>query len=230
MKYEIFLVDVDDTVLDFHRASSEALQKACTACGVAFEKRFEEAFRRFNGALWQRLERKEITRDYLMNNRFTLFFKELNMPEVSGEQFNRVFLEYLANTPILFDGATEFLKTLEKKGRVYFVTNGTAWIQKSRFDKCGLWEYAKDTFVSDTIGYDKPSPLYTQYVIKRIEGFEKEKAVWRGDSLSSDIKAAFEAGIDSVWFTKQKELPKTGARPTFIATNYEEVLKALEIT
>ncbi len=230
MKYEIFLVDVDDTVLDFHRAASEALQKACTACGLAFEKRFEEAFRQFNGALWQRLERKEITRDYLMKNRFSLFFKELNMPEVLGEQFNRVFLEYLANTPIFFDGATEFLKTLGKKGRVYFVTNGTAWIQKSRFDKCGLWEYAKDTFVSDTIGYDKPSPLYTQYVIKRIEGFEKEKAVWIGDSLSSDIKAAFEAGIDSVWFTKSEKLPETGVLPTFIATNYEEVLKALGIT
>ena len=152
------------------------------------------------------------------------------MPTVSGEQFNKVFLDYLANTPIFFEGAKEFLKTLGKHGRVYFVTNGTAWIQKSRFDKCGLWEYAKQTFVSDTIGYDKPSPLYTQYVIEHVEGFEREKAVWIGDSLSSDMQAAVEAGIDSVWFTKQKELPKTGVKPTFLANSYKEVLKALGIT
>ncbi len=230
MNYEIFLVDVDDTVLDFHRASAEALKTACAVCGVTWEERFEKAFRAFNGSLWASLERKEITRDYLMNNRFTLFFKELNMPTVSGEEFNKVFLDYLANTPIFFDGAKEFLKTLGKHGRVYFVTNGTAWIQKSRFDKCGLWEYAKQTFVSDTIGYDKPSPLYTQYVIERIEGFQKEKAVWIGDSLSSDMQAAAEAGIDSVWFTKHGELPKTGVKPTFIANSYEEVLKVLGIT
>ncbi len=227
MKYEIFLVDVDDTVLDFHRASAEALQKACSACGVVWEERFEKAFRAFNGSLWAKLERKEITRDYLMNNRFILFFKELNMPEVSGEQFNGVFLDHLANTPIFFDGAKEFLTTLAKYGRVYFVTNGTAWIQKSRFDKCGLWGYAKETFVSDTIGYDKPSPLYTEYVTSRIEGFSKEKAVWIGDSLSSDIQAANEAGIDSVWFTKNGKLPEKGAVPTYVTSTYEEILKTL---
>lgn len=228
MKYEIFLVDVDDTVLDFQRASAEALQKACSVCEVAWEERFEEAFRKFNGALWERLEKKEITRKYLMNNRFTLFFKELNMPKVSGEQFNRVFLNYLANTPIFLDGAIEFLKTLGRYGRVYFVTNGTAWIQKSRFDKGGLWQYAKETFVSDIIGCDKPSPLYTKHVIEHIEGFEKEKTVWIGDSLSSDIQAAFEAGIDSVWFTKNGKLPEAGAVPTYTASSYAEILKALE--
>lgn len=230
MKYEIFLVDVDDTVLDFHRASFEALKTAFAACGVEWQERFGQEFRRFNAALWQRLERKEITREYLMNNRFILFFEDLGMSEVSGRQFNEVFLNYLANTPIFFDGATEFLKKLGKHGRVYFVTNGTAWIQKSRFDKCGLWAYAVDTFVSDAIGYDKPSPLYTQHVIDRIDGFQKEKAVWIGDSLSSDIKAANDAGIDSVWFSPVAKSTISGVSPTFTARTYAEILDRLGIT
>ena len=230
MKYDIFLVDVDDTILDFHRASKEALEKACKACGIVWEERFESAFRQFNGSLWASLERKEITREYLMNNRFILFSKELNMPSVSGEEFNKVFLNHLASTPIFFEGATEFLKTLRKQGRVYFVTNGTAWIQKSRFDKCGLWGYAEATFVSDTIGHDKPSPLYTQYVIDRIDGFKKERAVWIGDSLSSDMQAAKDAGIDSVWFKGKGNLAKNGVIPTYTAQSYAEVLKVLGIT
>lgn len=226
MKYDIFLVDVDDTVLDFHAASGQALSVAAKSCGMEWNEGYQTRFRAFNGELWRRLEKGEITREYLMSNRFRLFFKELGLDETLGEKFNGEFLRYLSTTPIFIDGAKEFLKTLANYGRVYFVTNGTAWIQKSRFDICGLWSYAKETFVSDTIGYDKPSPLYTKFVTEHIEGFTKSRAIWIGDSLSSDIKAAFEAGIDSIWFTKKREA-EGEVKPTYFASNYREIYNIL---
>ena len=226
MKYEIFLVDVDDTILDFHASSSKALLAAAKECGLIWTEEYQTRFRAFNATLWQSLERGEITRTYLMDNRFRLFFAELGLEERVGEKFNKIFLHTLATTPIFMDGAKEFLKTLQKHGRVYFVTNGTAWIQKSRFDLCGLWEYAKATFVSEAVGYDKPSPFYTKRVIESIEDFDKSKAIWIGDSLSSDIKAANEAGIDSIWLNKSKEV-KGEIKPTYFAVDYAEIYNIL---
>ena len=226
MKYEIFLVDVDDTVLDFHAASSQALALAAKACEIEWNEDYQSKFRVFNATLWQSLERGEITRGYLMDNRFQLFFERLGLPKTLGEKFNEVFLRHLSTTPIFMDGAEEFLQTLGKYGRVYFVTNGTAWIQKSRFDKCGLWKYAKETFVSEVVGYDKPSPLYTQFVMEHIENFDKSKAVWIGDSLSSDIKAANDAGIDSIWLSKSKQT-QNDIKPTYFAVDYADIYNIL---
>ena len=62
MKKTIFLVDADDTILDFHGASSLALQDAFISCGLEWKEEYKEKYKAFNDSLWEKLERKEITR------------------------------------------------------------------------------------------------------------------------------------------------------------------------
>ena len=38
-------------------------------------------------------------------------------------------------------GAEDFLRKLKSAGKVYIVTNGTYFVQKSRFDIAKLWDY-----------------------------------------------------------------------------------------
>ena len=112
-------------------------------------------------------------------------------------------------------------------GGVFIVTNGTEYIQKSRFSISKLYSYAEDVFISDSIGYDKPAKGYTDYVIEHINGFDREKAVWIGDSLSADIKAANDAGIASIWFDRSEKTLEKEIKPDYIAKNFEEVLEIL---
>lgn len=227
MKKEIFLVDADDTVLNFHGVSEKALKYAFEQSGEVWKEEYLPKFRAFNGKLWEALERKELTRDELMDTRFCLFMKHIALPQVDGKAFNRLFLDFLANNPMFMDGAQGFLQTLKTMGRVYIVTNGTAWIQKRRFTICNLYAHADDVFVSELIGADKPDKRYTEYVIRHIDGFEREKAVWIGDSLSADIKAANEAGIASIWFNPAKKPVSRVAHPDYIAHDFEDALKIL---
>lgn len=227
MKKEIFLVDADDTVLDFHGASEQALKYAFEQSGIAWEEEYLPTFRTFNAKLWEALERKELTRETLMDTRFCLFMEHIGKPQVDGVAFNRLFLEYLANNPIYMDGAQAFLQAVNAMGRVYIVTNGTAWIQKRRFTISNLYDYADDVFVSEIVGADKPDKRYTEYVMSHIDGFEKEKAVWIGDSLSADIKAANDAGIASIWFNPTKKAVRATACPDYIAHDFAGVLKIL---
>ena len=224
----IFLVDADDTILDFHGASAIALKTAFLRSGIAWKDDYLSEFKVINAGLWEALERKELTRKELMDRRFHIYLKYMGLESIDADLFNQIFLNHLATHPIFIDGAEAFLTELRRLGRVYIVTNGTAWIQKSRFDISNLWSYAEDVFVSDLIGVDKPAPAYTQYVIEHIPDFCLDNAVWIGDSLSADIKAANDAEITSVWYNRHKKALTGNVLPTFVCESFEEVLTLLK--
>ena len=229
MKYDIFLVDVDDTILDFHTSAINAIRAAFADFSVEWEDRFESEFTTFNNSLWAQLERKEITREYLHETRFPRYLALLGFDQIDGNVFNKKFLDHLSTHPIYFEGAREFLVKLAQAGRVYFVTNGTLWIQKSRFDVAGLWKYAKDTFVSEVAGADKPAKQYTDYVLERIPDFNSARAIWIGDSLTADIRAANNAGIDSIWYNPNYKPGRADIKPTYAAGSYVKILEILGI-
>lgn len=224
----IFLVDADDTILDFHGASALALKAAFKESGITWEEEFADKFKVLNDSLWEALERKELTRTELIERRFPLYLALLKIESVDGQTFNKLYLEYLATHPIYMDGAESFLKELNKIGRVFIVTNGTERIQKSRFSICNLKEYAEEIFISDTIGFDKPAKGYTDYVVSHIKDFEKEKAVWIGDSLSADIKAANDAEITSIWYNPKKKQAGNKAKLDYIVGGFEEIFPILQ--
>ena len=224
----IFFVDADDTILDFHGASAIALKTAFVESGIAWQDCYLSEFKKINAGLWEALERKELTRKELMERRFHIFLQYMGMDNVDADAFNQIFLKHLSTHPIYIDGAQSFLTELRKLGRVYIVTNGTAWIQKSRFDISNLWSYAEDVFVSDLIGFDKPAPEYTQYVINHIPNFSVENAVWIGDSISADIKAANDANITSIWYNRHKKVAEGKVLPDYAFDDFEQILAFLQ--
>ena len=224
---DIFLVDADDTILDFYKASSNALVNAFVESGLGWKEEYAPLYSAFNDGLWEKLERKEITRTELIKTRFPLFLASLGLPDV-GEAFNGYYLNHLATHPIYVEGAEAFLAELKKRGRVFIVTNGTEFIQKSRFRISGLGDSVDGVFISDTIGYDKPAKEYTDYVLSHIQDFDKERAVWIGDSLSADIKAANDAGIASIWFNRKGKSKNGKAEPDYEAASFSKILEILD--
>ncbi len=223
----IFLVDADDTVLDFHGASGFALKHCFSVFNEPWDEFYLRVFKRINDGLWTALERKEITRQQLIQTRFSIYLKELGK-EYDAEKFNREYLRYLAENPMYFAGAEDFLAELGKRGRIYIVTNGTEWIQKSRFQRSGLNGYAEKVFISDAVGYNKPDVRYTQHVIDNIENFDMARAVWIGDSLSADIAGANTVGMTSILYDRTGKKEKEGIKPDYIAKNYKEILGILQ--
>ena len=203
---DIFLIDADDTILDFHGSSVLALKDAFDECGLVWKEEYAETYRKVNDSLWEALERKELTRETLINKRFPLYLSTLGL-QADGELFNERYLHSLSTKPIYVEGAELFLERLRSLGRIYVVTNGTERIQRSRFAIAGLNERIDGVFVSQVVWYDKPAKEYTRYVIDDIKNFSLDRAIWVGDSLTSDIRSANEAGITSVWFNpKGKEV------------------------
>ncbi len=225
---DIFLVDADDTILDFHGASAKSLIYAFSACGLEWREEYAEIYKRVNDGLWERLERKELTREALIESRFPLYLSTLGLTDVDGAKFNEYYLDYLATHPLYMAGAEDFLSELGKRGSVFIVTNGTEKIVRSRFTIAKLWDYAKGVFISQVVGCDKPGKAYTDYVISHIENFEKERAVWIGDSLSADIKAANDANIESIWYNPKGKTVSGDIKPDHAVTNFAQILQILD--
>ncbi len=224
----IFLIDVDDTILDFHGVSDDALKVAFAESSIIWTETLAAKFRAFNTSLWEALERKELTREALMRERFVWFFEEIGMKDVDGYAVNRAFVSYISDNPRYLQGAEAFLAKLSKLGRIFFVTNGTEYIQKKRFNIVKLWGKAENTFISQKVGFDKPAKEYTDYIVSHVPNFDREKAVWIGDSLSADIKAANEAKITSIWYNPLNKGVDGPVQPQYIAENYEEIFAILQ--
>lgn len=92
------------------------------------------------------------------------------------------------------------MRDLSQRYRLYIVTNGNAASQRTRLAHSGLLPYVGDVFVSEDAGAAKPDKRYFDYVFSRIPGFEKERALLIGDSLTSDMRGAQNGGIDGLWY------------------------------
>ena len=204
IKYILF--DVDDTLLDFGKAEAAAIRKTFERIGIPVTEELIRRYSEINAQQWARFEKGEITREKLLTERFDILFSELGI-NVPSEMAQASY-EYLLGIGHYFvDGAEELLEALKDKYELYIVSNGNASVQDRRLKSAGIIPYFKDIFISERVGFNKPSAEFFEACFKRIPGFEKDKAVVVGDRLSSDILGGINAGVRTCWFNPKGEAP-----------------------
>lgn len=219
---EFLFLDLDDTILDFHKAERIAVAKTIRDFGVEPTEEILALYHRINKAHWEMLERGKLTRKEVMVNRFAALFRELGV-ETDASACARDYEHNLSIGHFFLPGAEEALEALQKKYRLFLVSNGTAAVQKGRMTSANLYRFFEQVFVSEEIGYNKPSKEYFDACFARIPDFDREKAVIVGDSLTSDILGGKNAGITTVWVNPE-HLPWGNIQP-----DYEiEALRQLE--
>ena len=195
---EFLLLDLDDTILDFHKAERIALSKTIGEFGVEPSEAVLDRYHHINKWHWEQLELGVMTRDQVLVGRFAQLFEELGM-EVDAAACMKQYEHNLSMGHYFLPGAEEAVKRLKEKYRLFLVSNGTATVQHSRLTSAGLYPCFEQVFISQEIGYNKPDKAYFDRCFERIPGFAPEKALMVGDSLTSDIKGGINAGLKTVW-------------------------------
>ena len=220
-KYSVILFDIDDTLLDFPRSEREALCEALLMHGVALDDEMITTYHKINYALWKALERGEITREVLMTRRFEDFAKFYGFV-IDSYKVADDYLDCLSKKVYYIDGARELLDALYGEVKMYIVTNGLERVQTSRYALSGFDKIFDGMFISEVVGANKPDSRFFEHVANHIEGFEKDRALIVGDSLTSDIAGGINFGIDTCWYSpKGKE---TDLEPTYIVDSLDKVL------
>ena len=226
---EFLLLDLDDTILDFHKAERLAIAKTIRQFGVEPTEEVLARYHVINKWHWEQLELGKLTRDEVLENRFGALFTELGV-EADKTACARAYEKNLSIGHYFLPGAEEAVDSLSKKYRLFLVSNGTASVQKGRMTSANLYRFFEKVFVSQEIGHNKPSKAYFDACFAQIPDFDPEKAIIVGDSLSSDIKGGINAGIRTCWVNPDKLPGRPDIQPDYeIAGIYqlEELLKTL---
>lgn len=195
---EFLFLDLDDTILDFHKAERIAISKTIREFGVEPTEEILNLYHGINKWHWEQLELGKLTRAEVLVNRFGVLFEKLGVV-VDASGCAKVYESNLSQGHWFLPGAEEAVNALSKKYRLFLASNGTAVVQKGRMTSANLYRFFERVFVSQEIGHNKPSREYFEACFARIPGFDREKAMIVGDSLSSDIKGGINAGIKTVW-------------------------------
>ena len=190
------LWDIDRTLLDFDACQSNSLKKQfkkhnlceCTDDMV-------NLYSEINIRHWQMLERGEVDKERLKELRFVDFFKALNITDVNISAFNDDYENGIGDTTAFIENSPEIISSLKGRVKQYAVTNGARDVQRKRLANAGFYEIFDGVFISDDVGYEKPSKEYFDFVLNHIEPFEKDEIIIVGDSLTSDMIGGVNAGI-----------------------------------
>ena len=120
MKFEFLLLDLDDTILDFHKAEYIALGKTLESFGLEPSEEVRARYSLINKAHWEQLERKELTREQVLVGRFGVLFSEYGIA-VEPEACARRYEENLSVGHYFLPGAREALESLSRKYKLYMV-------------------------------------------------------------------------------------------------------------
>ena len=222
-------LDLDDTILDFRKAERTALSKTLEAFGLEPEEEILHRYHLVNKAHWEMLERGELTRAQVLVNRFAVLFREFGL-EVDAPACAKVYEKNLSRGHAFLPGALEAVQKLRGKYRLFLASNGTASVQHSRLAGADLYRYFEQVFISQEIGFDKPSGDFFRICFSRIPGFDPRRAVMMGDSLTSDIQGGINSGLTTVWVNPGHKIPEK-IRPDYeieSLTQLEELLGRLQ--
>jgi putative hydrolase of the HAD superfamily len=231
--YTDLFLDFDDTLYDTHGNAVIALHELFETLQLgqyfADPEVFYDEYWKANIDLWTRYSKEEITRDYLIVERFRRplsFGKGLDPTEEYCLKASDLFLDYCSSKPGLVEGAHELVDYLKNKGyRMHICSNGFHEVQYKKLRACGLFDYFDTIILSEDAGANKPSKQFFDYALQK-SGAVKAKTLMIGDNFNTDILGAKQAGFDTAYFNRFPDYP--APEPvTFEVTNLSQLMDIL---
>ena len=232
-QYRDIFLDFDDTLYDTYGNAVIALAETFDAfrLGRYFDEPqvFYDAYWQANIELWGQYSRGEITRDYLITERFRRplmvserFSNTYQHPTLLSKEISDRFLDFCSCKTGVVDGAHELMDYLSSQGyHIHMCSNGFHEVQYKKLQACGLRPFFNTVILSEDAGANKPSERFFDYALSQT-GASRETTVMIGDNLQTDIMGAKAAGIDTIFFNRDPDSEKSD-EPTHTVTSLLQI-------
>ena len=230
--YKDLFIDFDDTLYDTYGNSVISLCETYEAYHLdryfAAPQVFYDAYWAANIDLWTRYSKGEITRPYLIVERFRRPLsvgKGLDVTEQLCLEMSDRFLDFCSSKSGVVEGAHQLMDYLKRKGyRMHMCSNGFHEVQYKKLTACGLKDYFDTVVLSEDAGFNKPSKQFFDYALK-MSGAHQETTIMIGDNLQTDIVGAHDAGFDTILFNRWGVAPSPV--PTHTVATLREIMDIL---
>lgn len=228
-KYKSILWDLDQTLLNFDLSMDYALRAVFEQYGLKIDDSIAARYDAINKSYWHRLEAGELTKEQVTVGRFHTLFEEMGITHVKPEEINADYQRGLGSVFFYMDGAKELVTVLKEKGYLqYVLTNGVKSTQANKMKLSGLDRIIDGVFVSEVIGYPKPMKEFYDACFAALPDVKRDECIMVGDSLTSDMRGAENAGITSCWFNPEKREKDVDVRTDYEICRLEELIPILE--
>lgn len=234
MRYSDIFFDFDDTLYDTRGNANIALRETFELFNlqrfISNPDIFYNRYWEVNAELWLLYNNNEITKDFLVIERFKrplMLASGLEVTDSLCKEISDSFLVFCSDKPGILQGADVLLKYLKEKGyRLHICSNGFHEVQFKKLSACGLKNYFNTVILSEDAGYNKPSRNFYQYAIKA-SGATREKTLMIGDNYLADVCGALDFGIDACLFRRWDKNFKPERNLTFIVDNIADLMNYL---
>jgi putative hydrolase of the HAD superfamily len=208
----LVLFDVDGTLVDHDSAAADAVEQWLVASNwtdagpVAglisdWDAIAERHFRAYRARLTTfQSQRRQRLRDFLPR-------VGVDASAWSDERLDGVFENYLLayqSAWRAFADAGPCLQACREVVQVAVLSNGDQEQQEDKVSRTGLSRYVDVVLTSDGLGVAKPDPYVFELACSRL-GVPPQAAVYVGDQLEADARAATDAGLRGVWLNRGGE-------------------------
>lgn len=238
MKYELVLIDLDDTLFDYSKTEDSAFRKTFEKMGFfqvnqiekeKIEENYEKIRKRYkeiNLQLWKDLEKGKMDKDKLKVLRFEKIIEKFGL-EYDSIEVSELYLKKLGEGVFPFEATEKLCEYLHSKYKVGVITNGIKEVQHSRIKNSAIAKYIDKIVISEEVGVNKPDKRIFECAMEYFGISDKKSAIMIGDSLEADIKGAQNAGIDTCWVNFKNIVNDTGSVPKYEVKKLEELFEIL---
>ena len=229
-RYKAIFIDIDDTLLDYVPCCREAFDFALSQIfessktkliaplrqrnlQISNEDDLFDLFFSISGRLFSEAKHGLHTVAEVMELYPAEFIEKSGLADglTTNDQlqmtdiFKHAFRAAWGKTHTLVPEARETLEALQAKGyRLFAASNSFGHLQRSRLEHAGILSFFEDTYISMDIGYDKPDIRFYQEALRRC-GLPPQDVLMVGDSMTTDILGAQQAGLSVLYFNRRNE-------------------------
>ena len=207
--------DLDDTLLDHRLAERRGLDDVRRAPASPFASisldTLHATYHTHSVPLWRQYAAGEIGKHDVQRLRFERTLHTLGLDGQQAEALNALYLDCYARHWTFPPDARDAFLALADYFPIGILTNGFAEIQHAKFDRFPeLRERAEVLIISEEVGYMKPNPQIFAHA-RQMAGAAPEALLYVGDSYTSDVQGAVNAGWQMAWYTTEETAEKETA-------------------
>ncbi len=220
--------DLDDTLLNHKKAEQNGLRDIydkIPALQVVSVDQLLRVYAQINKGLWIEYAQGSIDRSTLHRRRFQESFEALGINGELYEYAGTIYMEYYRKHWEWMKGAKQAFLTLQDYYEMGVITNGFAETQWMKIRQFGFDSVCTSIIISEEFGLMKPDPAIFNEAIQQA-GYAPEQILYVGDSLTSDVDGALNAGWNMAWYNP-KNLPVEGREPHLNFQDFQELIDVL---
>lgn len=211
-RYEILLVDLDDTLIDDDISRKGALREVCQFFNINFSEQLFTRFIEFESKFWKDYEKNKIVMPHFKDPydekkiwlRAQRFINIFQVDFEDAVKFDDLYSKCLGNDIVTFDYVHETLEYLSKRYSLCIATNGASISVNKKLQKADLNKYFKYVFAGEDFNTSKPRKDFFEYIMKVLNYFDLSKMAIIGDNMHTDIEGGTNIGIDTYFFNPNK--------------------------